>query len=186
MLPGDTDFHADDGNEEITHDFVNTIQRSVDAGTNGMSPGWTAPSPTGTSLPWGGGRIVVAMNESGIADGVDWNVYSQMDCRNRQVVILEFGAFNAANKLPGGGSEEAIQPGYDYLWDGDRTLYTKSGATTGNPPTGGTYLVLCRTADDAMLFCDATSHFLVMRNELGATVYPFLVLWISDQFPTRT
>lgn len=186
MLPEDTDWHADDGNEEVTHDFVNAIERSVDCVASASGDG-TYPAPTGTTLPWGGGKIFAWQLNAGIAAGAKATVEATLDWRNRLIVVLGAGAYNAggADKLPGKASYDgAGSMGFDFAWS-TGVFWTHDGATDGDPPgVSAQYFTL--DAGNAYLFADETdSYKLKLRNGTAATFYPFLLIWVSDQMPTR-
>jgi len=186
MLPTDTDWHADSGNQPITHDWVNAVQLATDSIKAAGSTG-TWPAPTGTTLAFGGGKIVIAKNATGIADGLDWAI-DYMDYRKRMVVVLAFGGYTApadGTHLPGEASYSSPGgPGYSVPFDGTNHFWT--GAGIADPTADDPRLVICTTGDDAILYCDSTFHYLQMRNETGSTFFPFIVYWVSDQFPTRT
>jgi hypothetical protein len=201
MLPepttSDPEWHSDDGNEEKTHDWFNAIMRSVDAESSPMD-GIAHPAPAGTALPWGGGRIKFWSAPGGLADNAIANVDDTMpggpDYTNREIIVLAGGAYSS-NRVPGSGNEYDGQPDYDVPFDGsigtarDLHFFTKAGAAAADPlPTGGCYLQLNSGAGDGvyLYMSNSGSKALNIANRTGATIYPFLVYFVSDQFPTRT
>lgn len=190
MLMEDTDWFANDGNEEVTHDWTNAVQRSVDAVKASAADGTFPVQEEGglpTTLPWGGGKIMYWALEAGVGPGAKVDIDTSFDWRNRIFTILAGGAYNAANKLPGGAAYSgSASMSFDYAFT-IGTHYTEDGATDGDPPAGGAnYWELI--AGDLYIFSDSTdSGHLKLRNGTGATTYyPLLVLWVSDQFPTRS
>lgn len=182
MLPDtDPEFVVYDGNKPVGNDLLNRVQRAPDVILGSGSDG-TFPAPALTTAAWGGSVMLVAKKVAGVANGGDWLIDDSINWLNRILLVVEFGAFNAANKLPGEGTENNGYPGYDYQLNAatSRTLYTKAAAA-GSPPAGGTYAVL---SANAYLYVDAAGD-LYMRNAEGAIIYPFIMLIGTDQFPTR-
>lgn len=183
MLPNDTDFFANDGNEEVTHDWTNSIELSANVQTASETDE-TYPAPTGTTLSWGGGRIIFYHKVAGVGAGATGVIDDTLDYRNRQVIVLNGGFYDVADKLPGGGAWSGAG-GMVYTVPFTATsLWTEDGGATGDPPSAN-YLNL-DGAGNAYIFCESTSHDLRYRNGSAASEYPFMVILVSDQFPTRT
>jgi hypothetical protein len=187
MLPEDPNWNCDDGNEPITHDRMNAIMLDVTM-TKSPDTDMVWPAPVGTTLSWGGGKIIIYGFKSGIGAGLMGLVDDSIDYLNRTIVLLGGGAYNAGNKMPGeaaysGAGSISFDFGFHAL---DPVFYTEDGATNGDPPGGGqNYLTLI--AGDLYLFADsANGGALTLRNGGAATYYPYLVLLVSDQHPTRT
>lgn len=193
MLPDDDDWFANSGNHVISKEWTNAIQLATDAVAADGSVG-TFPAPSGTTLPWGGGKIVVFKSTNKVGDGSGCTVDASLDYRNRLVVVLAFGAYTDPGGdvlLPGEASySSAGGPGYTFPFDsGFNHLWTSAGSDPPTPPAtnpGDPYLTLCTTGDDIALFCKSTENSLYLWNESGSDIYPFLICWVSDQFPTRT
>ena len=99
MLPDDADWFDNSGNEPITHDWTNALQLSVDT-VVGSTDDMTRPAPTGTALPWGGGKILVWQYNTGVVAAADKVIDDSIDYRNRMIVQLCCGAYSAANAMP--------------------------------------------------------------------------------------
>jgi hypothetical protein len=182
LLPEDPDWHEDSGNETITHDFVNALELSVDYRASAVSDG-VFPSPTGTTLPWGGGRIIFFMDDDGIAEDVSVIVDSSMDWRHRMITILDAHLYGAANELPGGGAEPADQrSGQHYGQSG----YTHEGSADGSPPaTNHIDTVTGAGVVSGEFYVDNATFALKFHNEVAAVVFPMFIILVSDQIPTR-
>ncbi len=185
MLPTtDAEFKIHDGNDTIENDYLNRVERAPDALLGSGSDG-VFPAPTGApAAAWGGGIILYAKRVAGVADGADWLIDDSFNWLSRMIFVLEFGAYNAANRLFGEGTENAAQPGYDYVRaDATTGAFYSKASVAGSPPAGGTYRVL---AANTYLYVDAAGD-LYLRSAVGGgnTIYPFIMLMASDQFPVR-
>jgi len=195
-LPDDTWWFANDGNEPITHDWTNDLQRAVDCIKANQADG-TFPPPVGTALPWGGGRMLYFQDDDGIADHGDLTVSSDLDFQNRIIVVWEAYAQDAANKIPGGGAApiNGSAPVLSWSFQGSRMMWSGTGLTAGNPPAApgtGQYLAWQNHQDAAaptvsgFLYVATGTKALMFRNESGATLYCVFLVWVSDQMPART
>lgn len=185
MLPDDTEWEAYDGNTPVPNDYLNVLSRSLDYRAASDAQG-TYPAPTGTTLAWGGAKIILYDGRvAGIANGTDGVIDDTIDYRNRYIHVLAAHVVNAGNKatLPGGGSEPAAQPvGNDYaVVNTGPAFLERTGATAGTPPANCTYLAI--TANSYIHVDD--NNDLVWQNNEGAVIHPFIVLVVTDQFPTR-
>jgi hypothetical protein len=199
MLPtttdskGDSEFTVRDGNTRILNAWLNKLQRGI-VMRKGSGTGGTFPSPPATTEAWGGAHQVVAKCVAGVTGADKWTIDDAIDWRNRIVRILAFGAYNASNRLPGESNYACGPgPGYDYPCDSledetkGREMWTGAGANAADPPTGGPYLTLASGATArGYLFVDDTTHALRFWNATVSTLYPYIVVEVSDQFPTRT
>jgi hypothetical protein len=193
MLPDDTEYLVRDGNTRVKNGWLNKVQRTIDL-VKASGSGGTFPPPEATTEAWGGARKFIAKCMTGMAAGDKWTIDDTLDWRNRRIEIVAFGMYNAASHLPGEASYScAGGPGYDYPCDSledetkGREMWSGAGANAAAPPTGGPYLTLADGATvRGYLFVDDTSHALRFWIAAGATVYPYIVVEVSDQFPTRT
>ena len=167
--------------------LVNALQRDITL-TKGTGTGGTFPG----APAWGGGYAAFAKCLAGIAPAAAWTVDSAVDWRDRYVFAFGVG-YDAANKLPGEGSEPNDQPGAvgQYVCAGEELAATAPTSVpvfgylhydAVNPKRvllhnggGGNYIRIRVSATGA----------LEVLNGLAATVY--LALWVmaSDQFPAR-
>jgi hypothetical protein len=188
MLPpttgkDDAEHNVRDGNTKVRNGWLNKLQRDVTA-RKASESGGTFPDVAGSTEPWGGGHLVVFKCPAGVSNADKQLIDDSIDWRNRVVVILSYGVHTGAGgglKLPGEGGEEDAQPGFD-LTPAEHEFYTGAGGTT-HPPGAGE--LKCAVSASVYLYCD-TAGDLYLYNAYGADFFPWLVLLVLDQFPTRT
>lgn len=188
MLPpttgkADEEHNVRDGNTKVRNSWLNKLQRDVTA-RKGSGSGGTFPNVSGSTEAWGGGHIVFFKYPLGVPNSEKQVIDTSIDWRNREVLVLSYGVFTGAGcgpKLPGEGSEPDAQPGWDLI-PAQREFYTGSGGTT-HPPGAGERK--CQVSSSVYLYCD-TAGDLYLFNGYGADFFPWLVVLVSDQFPTRT
>jgi hypothetical protein len=183
MLPDDPYFDAKDVGSPVPPGLVNALQRSVDAGKASEATG-TFPSPTGTTLPWGGGKMVFFRGE--VAADSEITADDSIDWRNRFVLVFG-GFYDAAADLPGSGTEQSDQPGFDYRlsqtmgnWQDVVCGYLKESS----PLTLIKLLVLA--ASNVHINTNAAGELKLHNSGNPAAIYPCLWIFVSDQFPART
>lgn len=189
MLPpttgkADSEFKVRDGNTEVKNNWLNKLQRDVTA-RKASASGGTFPNVSGTTEPWGGAHVVFFKWPTGVPNADKQVIDTSIDYRNRYVTILDYGVHTGAGgdvKLPGEGGEEDEQPGFDITIGANRGFYTGDGGTT-HPPGSGE--LRCTVSSSVYLYCD-TAGDLYLFNGYGDNFFPWLVLLVSDQFPTRT
>jgi hypothetical protein len=186
MLKHDPYFEVKDIDSPNPPGLGNALQMGVDL----LAASETSPAARFPAAPptWGAGRVLVFGTDVASFDDGDTIVLDDsMDWRNRFVILLALRFFDAAKKVPGGGSEPANQLTASRRLDLVLSLYTGAGITMDDdPPSGGPFLPIANWSDLnwAYLFCDA-SHRLALRNDSGAEAYVWAVVFVTDQFPTR-
>jgi hypothetical protein len=180
MLPEDTDWFANDGAEEITHDWTNAVELGVDVGQASENAANIFPVKAGTTLAWGGVRMLFIRSPV-INAGADWIADDTIDWRNRWILCLdtevdadEADIAGEANYVAAGTHEGTTDQASCAFWTG-------AGAVAGSPPTGnyGTPI------GGMHVYCNSADNKLTIRNSSGGNYYAFMVLMISDQFKTR-
>jgi hypothetical protein len=188
MIPDDTDWFDNSGNEEITHDWTNAVQLSMDT-MIGSTSDMTYPAPTGTTLSWGGMKVLFWQYNTGIVAGADKVIDAVFDYRNRVIKIVEGGGYNAADRMPGEATWSGVGGmSYDHPLNTNTALYTEDGATNGDPPGVPSNYLTLDAGPNYFIYADSGNNgALTFKNGHATdTIYPFLVLLVSDQFPTRT
>lgn len=206
MLPGE--LYRED-KDPATSDFppglCNELQRQLSMSAASEIEVVTPSYPGGSGV-WGGGRRLVYVRTSDLADGatdpVDLKADSSIDWRNRVITIVDAWFVTSGNgaNLPGGGGEPVAQPntGAAFIYPdwspsfyGCRTFYTKDGSAdpvgSGTPPASYHYQFrISGTGMIASLHAAADGSSLRFCNHYGAAIGGiFLVLDVSDQLPTR-
>lgn len=181
MLPDDPYFDAKDPGSDFPPGLANVLQRSVGCEKAVWASG-TFPAPAGTSLPWGGGRLVFFRATLGadstitVDDAIDW--------RNRAIMVFG-GFYDDAADLPGSGTEPVAQPDYAYWLS--QALGVERECLNGYLGGSRSLKVLVLVSSDIRLEADGTTGELKMvGNGTPVALYPCLWIFASDQFPTRT
>lgn len=188
MLPEDAEWFANSGNHVITKDWTNALELSLDT-IVGSTSDMTYPAPTGTALPWGGGKLLFWQYNTGVVAAADKVIDDTLDYRNRMIIQLCCGAYSAADQMPGTVTWSGIGGmGFNFPFSTNVALYTEDGATNGDPPGAPSNYMTLDAGTTYFIYADSgNSGALTFKNgHVTDTIYPFLVLWISDQFPTRT
>ena len=181
MLPDDPYFEAKAIDSPVPPGLVNALERSVDAGKASWASG-TFPAPTGTTLPWGGGKLLFFRGTVG-ADSVI-TVDDTIDWRNRAVMVFG-GFYDDAADLPGSGTEPVAQPDYDYWMS--QVFGVERECLHGYLGGSRTLKLLVLASSYIKIKADPTTGELTLTG-VGTPValYPCLWIFASDQFPTRT
>ena len=181
MLPEDSEWFANSGNHIITKDWTNAIQRNVDA-VKADGSADVFPAPTGTTLPWGGGRRFF-LRSPAIPNCAATSLDSSIDWRNRWVMVLDAQADLDEDEVVGGTS---YAPAGDHSGAlvGHATAAFWTGAGQTFPPIAAPY---ASALANVHIFADATTGKLYCYQDSDPNpIYLWLVLEVSDQFPTRT
>lgn len=192
MLPDDPNWRCFDGNMRVRNGLLNDLQRSVGAEAASSAEG-TFPAPTGSTLPWGGGHIIIGKRTTALSTGTNFSVDASRDYRNRLIRIQAICAWDAAGKVPGEGSEPNDQA-LGLLRDADIAMtrplwYTKSGSD--NPGVAGYYYSVASGGGSpptwGYLYANAAAPYdLRFHNVNGTDLYLLIAYTVFDQFPTRT
>lgn len=179
MLPDDPYFDAKDPGSDFPPGLANALQRSVGCEKAAWASG-TFPAPTGTTLPWGGAKIVVYRGTLGadstvIADdSIDW--------RNRLLLIIG-GIYTAEADLPGNGTEPVNQPDFDYPLNQD----LKAVPIITGYLNESTRIEICQLPSGYVkIETNASGELLLHGVSTAAALYPVLWIVATDQFPART
>jgi hypothetical protein len=188
MLPEDPNWFSNSGNHVISKEWTNALQLGMDT-MIGDTSDMTYPPPAGTTMSWGGMKVLFWQYNTGVVAGADKTIDDVFDYRNRVIKIIEGGGYNAADRMAGEASwSGAGGMSYDYPLNTNTALYTEDGATGGDPPVGGANYLKLDAGDNFYIYADsANGGALTFLNKHSTdTIYPFLILLVSDQFPTRT
>lgn len=180
MIPDDPEWFANSGNHVISKEWTNAIERSADTGIASKSGG-TWPNPTGTTMAWGGAKILFIKTPS-IAAGASWSADDAFDWRNRWILVLDAQADPDAADIVGEADYTAAGTHEGTTDQAPCAFWTGAGCIGGGMPSGPYGLPM----GGMQVYCHSTTHELTVHNTSGGAYYAWLVLLVSDQFPTRT
>lgn len=146
------------------------VNDAVDEGINAKKASGTAGGYAATEE--GGYRI---HGQFSVTHGAGVTVDSSRDWRERRVMV-RWQAYNAAAKLPGGGSEDQNAPDYPVAGYPQMDMWFTSAGSANVPPPGTPRRVLLGT--NLFLWVDSADHALKLWNNDGALDY-YVEIWIE-------